>query len=288
MGMERRLRCGRFELVLARPLLMGIVNITADSFSGDGLAGHPGRAVAHGLRLVEEGADLLDIGAESSRPGAPPVAAAEEIDRVLPLLEALRDCGVPLSVDTVKPEVMRAALAAGADMINDIAALQATGADAAVAQSGAAVCLMHMQGSPRNMQDDPRYADVVAEVGDFLALRIAAAEAAGIARDRILLDPGFGFGKRFPHNVSLFRGLDRIKALGLPLLVGVSRKSMLGEITGRPVSERLHASVAAALLAAERGADILRVHDVAATRDALAVWRTLGDERQAAGQGEAQ
>lgn len=270
-----KLDCGRFDLVLQRPLVMGIVNVTRDSFSGDGLAADPRRAVAHGLRLVEEGADLLDVGAESSRPGAPPVEAQEEIDRLLPVLEALRDCGVPLSVDTLKPEVMHAVLAAGADMINDIAALQAPGALEAVARTGAAVCLMHMLGSPRTMQDDPRYDDVVAEVRDFLAVRIAAAEAAGIARDRIVIDPGFGFGKRFEHNIALFRGMERIKSLGLPVLVGVSRKSMLGQITGRPVDNRLHASVAAALLAAQGGAQLLRVHDVAATRDALAVWQAL-------------
>ncbi len=282
MAGPMKLDCGRFALALARPLVMGIVNVTRDSFSGDGLAADPERAVAHGLRLVAEGADLLDIGAESSRPGAPPVAVQEEIDRLLPVLEALRDCGVPLSVDTVKPEVMRAAISAGADLINDIAALTAPGALESVAQSGAAVCLMHMQGSPRTMQDDPHYQDVVAEVRDFLALRVKAAEAAGIARARIVIDPGFGFGKRIEHNVALFRGIAGILDLGLPVLVGVSRKSMLGEITGRPVDGRIHASVAAALLAAQAGAHLLRVHDVAATRDALAVWRSLSADARTA------
>ena len=278
--MAMKLDCGRFALTLDRPLVMGIVNVTSDSFSGDGFAADHRRAVAHGWRLVAEGADLLDIGAESSRPGAPPVAVQEEVDRLLPVLEALRDCGVPLSVDTVKPEVMRAAVSAGADLINDIAALQSPGAMEAVAQSGAAVCLMHMRGLPRTMQDDPRYQDVVTEVRDFLALRVKAAEAAGIARARIVIDPGFGFGKRIEHNVALFRGLAGILDLGLPVLVGVSRKSMLGEITGRPVGGRIHASVAAALLAAQAGAHVLRVHDVAATRDALAVWQALSaDER---------
>ena len=278
--MAMKLDCGRFTLSLARPLVMGIVNVTSDSFSGDGFAADHRRAVAHGWRLVAEGADLLDIGAESSRPGAPPVAVQEEVDRLLPVLEALRDCGVPLSVDTVKPEVMRAAVSAGADLINDIAALQSPGAMEAVAQSGAAVCLMHMRGLPRTMQDDPRYQDVVTEVRDFLALRVKAAEAAGIARARIVIDPGFGFGKRIEHNVALFRDLARILDLGLPVLVGVSRKSMLGEITGRPVGGRIHASVAAALLAAQAGAHVLRVHDVAATRDALTVWQALSaDER---------
>ena len=282
MAGPMKLDCGRFALALARPLVMGIVNVTRDSFSGDGLAADPERAVAHGLRLVAEGADLLDIGAESSRPGAPPVAVQEEIDRLLPVLEALRDCGVPLSVDTVKPEVMRAAISAGADLINDIAALTAPGALESVAQSGAVVCLMHMQGSPRTMQDDPHYQDVVAEVRDFLALRVKAAEAAGIARARIVIDPGFGFGKRIEHNVALFRGIAGILDLGLPVLVGVSRKSMLGEITGRPVDGRIHASVAAALLAAQAGAHLLRVHDVAATRDALAVWRSLSADARTA------
>ncbi|HUW36633.1 MAG TPA: dihydropteroate synthase [Rhodocyclaceae bacterium] len=271
-----KLDCGRFQLSLERPLLMGIVNVTGDSFSGDGLAADPRRAVVHGLRLVEEGADLLDIGAESSRPGAASVPEAEELRRLIPVLEGLSGCGVPLSVDTLKPGVMRAAVAAGADMINDIAALTAPGALDAVARTGAAVCLMHMQGEPRTMQDDPHYEDVVAEVRNFLALRIEAAEAAGIARARIAVDPGFGFGKRIEHNIALFRDLERILALGYPVLVGVSRKSMLGDITGRPVDQRLSAGVAAALLAAQRGARILRVHDVAATRDALTVWRSLG------------
>ena len=271
-----KLDCGRFQMSLERPLLMGIVNVTGDSFSGDGLAADPRRAVVHGLRLVEEGADLLDIGAESSRPGAASVPEAEELRRLIPVLEGLSGCGVPLSVDTLKPGVMRAAVAAGADMINDIAALTAPGALDAVARTGAAVCLMHMQGEPRTMQDDPHYEDVVAEVRNFLALRIEAAEAAGIARARIAVDPGFGFGKRIEHNIALFRDLERILALGYPVLVGVSRKSMLGDITGRPVDQRLSAGVAAALLAAQRGARILRVHDVAATRDALTVWRSLG------------
>ena len=254
---------------------MGIVNLTADSFSGDGHARDVERAVAHGLRLVEEGADLLDLGAESSRPGATPVSVAEELDRLLPVLEALRPCGVPLSVDTVKPAVMRAACAGGAAMINDIRALQAPDAMEAVASSTAAVCLMHMQGDPATMQQAPRYEDVVQEVIDYLARRLEAALAAGIARERLVVDPGFGFGKTLEHNLALLRHLDRFKVLGVPLLVGLSRKSMLGAITGRPVGERLHASVAAALLAAERGAAILRVHDVAATRDALLLWQAI-------------
>ena len=254
---------------------MGIVNLSSDSFSGDGCAGDSARAIAHGLRLVEEGADLLDLGAESSRPGATPVSASEEMDRLLPVLVGLRSCGVPISVDTVKPEVMRAACAAGASMINDIQALEAPGALEAAASATAAVCLMHMQGTPATMQQAPRYDDVVQEVYDYLARRLEAALAAGIARERLVVDPGFGFGKTLEHNLALLRQLDRFKALGVTLLVGLSRKSMLGAITGRPVGERLNASVAAAMLAAQRGAAILRVHDVAATRDALKLLEAL-------------
>jgi dihydropteroate synthase len=273
--MPKLLSCGRFQLDLSRPLIMGIVNLTDDSFSGDGLRAQVDAAVAQGMRLVEEGADILDLGAESSRPGAVPVPAQQELERLLPVIDALRDLGVPLSVDTVKPEVMRAALAAGADMINDIAALQAPGALAAVAASPAAICLMHMQGQPRGMQTDPRYGDVVTEVVDFLAERVAACASVGIARERIVIDPGFGFGKTLAHNLALLRHLDRLVDSGLPVLAGISRKSMLGQITGRPVGQRVHASVAAALLAVQRGAALVRVHDVAATRDALAVLQTI-------------
>ena len=254
---------------------MGIVNLTDDSFSGDGLRAQVDTAVAQGMRLVDEGADILDLGAESSRPGAVPVPAQQELERLLPVIAALRDLGVPLSVDTVKPEVMSAALAAGADMINDIAALQAPGALAAVAASPAAICLMHMQGQPRSMQADPRYGDVVAEVADFLVERVAACASVGIARERIVIDPGFGFGKTLAHNLALLRHLDRLVDFGLPVLAGISRKSMLGQVTGRPVGERVHASVAAALLAVQRGAALVRVHDVAATRDALAVLQAI-------------
>ncbi len=271
----RELRCGRFELSLAQPLIMGIVNVTDDSFSGDGLAGDAARAVEHGLRLVEEGAQILDIGGESSRPGALPVAAGQELARVLPVLEGLRDCGVPISVDTAKPEVMHVALAGGADMINDIAALQTPGALEAVAASQCAVCLMHMQGEPRTMQQAPRYADVVAEVAAFFRERVAVAASAGIARERIVIDPGFCFGKTIEHNLVLLRCLGELRTDGLPLLAGLSRKSMLGQLTGRPSGERVHASVAAALLAVQRGATIVRVHDVAATRDALAILNAL-------------
>ncbi|MCL6556921.1 MAG: dihydropteroate synthase [Burkholderiales bacterium] len=265
------LRCGRFTLPLTRPLIMGIVNVTPDSFSDGGRFFASDRAIAHGLTLVGEGADLLDIGGESTRPGAAPVPLDEELERVLPVVEGLRQAGVPLSVDTQKPAVMRAALAAGADMINDVNALRAAGAVEVVAPTNAAVCLMHMQGEPRTMQLCPTYTDVVGEVRDFLDERLKALEAAGIARERIVIDPGFGFGKNLQHNLDLLRRLDAFATLGVPVLAGLSRKSMLGQITGKAVEDRLHASVAAALIAALKGARILRVHDVAATRDALAV-----------------
>ncbi|MCX7174600.1 MAG: dihydropteroate synthase [Proteobacteria bacterium] len=273
--MAHQLHCGRFVLSLKRPAIMGIVNLTDDSFSGDGLGGDVERAIAHGLRLVEEGAHILDIGGESSRPGAPAVSARQELARVLPVLAGLRDCGVPLSVDTWKPEVMREVLAAGADMINDIAALQAPGALEAVAAGGAGVCLMHMQGEPGNMQHAPHYADVVNEVAEFLARRVQAALDAGIAAERIVVDPGFGFGKTLEHNLTLLRQLPALIATGRPLLVGLSRKSMLGLLTGRPAGERIYASVAAALLALQRGAALVRVHDVAATRDVIAIWNAV-------------
>ena len=270
------LRCGIFQLPLSRPLLMGIVNLTPDSFSGDGLASNIGEAVAQARRQIDAGADLLDLGAESSRPGATPTAENEELRRLLPVLEALRDCGVPISVDTYKPTVMRAALANGASMINDIYALRKPGAMAVVADSNCAVCLMHMQGTPLTMQEQPAYGDIVAEVQGFLRTRVSAALAAGITRDRLLLDPGFGFGKTLQHNLELLRRFAELSLDGLPLLAGVSRKSMLGTITGRPVEQRLAGSLAAAVLAAQRGARILRVHDVAETRDALAVWQAIG------------
>jgi dihydropteroate synthase len=276
--MAPHLHCGKFHLSLERPLVMGIVNVTPDSFSDGGRHFDAARAIAHGRQLVEEGADMLDIGGESSRPGAQSVSAEEELRRVLPVIEALTGVGVPLSVDTVKPEVMRRAVAAGASVINDIAALQAPGALEAAAASDAAVCLMHMQGEPRTMQADPSYGDVVAEVRDFLAARVAAAQAAGIAAERIIVDPGFGFGKRLEHNLALLRHLGQFADMGACVLAGLSRKSMLGEITGRKVSQRDTASVAVALLAARNGARILRVHDVAATKDALAVWAAVENQ----------
>lgn len=275
--MTQNFHCGRFVLNAERPLIMGIVNLSDDSFSGDGLHGNAQAAIAQARRLIEEGAHILDLGAESSRPGALPIPAQQEIDRLLPVLEDLRDCATPLSVDTVKPDVMRVALAAGADMINDINALRAPGALELVAASKAAVCLMHMQGDPDTMQDAPHYADIVAEVVEFLAERVATAEAAGIALDRIAVDPGFGFGKSLEHNIELLRRLGELLVPGLPLLVGLSRKSMLGLLTGRAATERIHAGVAANVLAVERGARIVRVHDVAATRDALAVLQAVED-----------
>jgi dihydropteroate synthase len=268
----RFLRCGKFCLPLDRALIMGVVNVTPDSFSDGGRFLDPGAAIDHARRLVEEGADIVDIGAESSRPGADVVVTAEEeLGRLMPVLKGLRDLSVPMSVDTVKPEVMRAAIGEGAAMINDINALRAPGALEAVAASGVGVCLMHMQGEPRNMQHAPRYDDVVVEVKTFLAERAAAAQAHGISRERVVIDPGFGFGKTVGHNFELLRNLGRIAELGLPVMTGWSRKSTLGTITGRPAAERLAASIAAALLAVQHGARIVRVHDVAATRDAFAV-----------------
>lgn len=265
-----QLQCGRFRFPLDRPLIMGVVNITPDSFSDGGRFLDPAAAIAQARRLMDEGADLIDLGAESSRPGAAwAVSAEEELRRLLPALQGLRD--LPLSVDTVKPEVMRVALAEGAAMINDINALRTPGALDMVAASDAAVCLMHMQGSPGTMQDDPTYADVVAEVKAFLQERIDSACAAGIALQRVVIDPGFGFGKTLEHNLELLRHLGEIAALGPPVLAGWSRKSSLGKITGKPADDRLAASIAAALIAAQNGAAILRVHDVAATRDALSV-----------------
>lgn len=269
-----KLRCGRFELSLERPLVMGVVNVTPDSFSDGGKYLDPQAAIAHARRLIGEGADIVDVGGESTRPGAAPVSEAEELRRILPVLEALRE--VPVSVDTRRPRVMQAALGAGAAMINDIEALRAPGALEAVAGSDCALCLMHMRGTPETMQRDPSYGDVVKEVMDFLAGRIAACEKAGIARSRIVADPGFGFGKTTGHNLALLRHLPEFASLGVPILAGWSRKSSLGCITGREAGERLAGSLAAALLALLGGARILRVHDVKETRDAVLVfeaWR---------------
>ena len=253
---------------------MGVVNITPDSFSDGGKFLDPKAALAQARRLLEEGADILDVGGESSRPGAAPVAEAEELKRVLSVLVNLR-VNVPVSVDTRRPAVMRAALAAGASMINDIDALAAPGALEAVADSDCAVCLMHKKGDPATMQQAPGYDDVVGEVKAFLSSRIAVCEKAGIARDRVVIDPGVGFGKTVEHNLALLKRLPELAALGVPVVAGWSRKSTLGAIAGRPVTERLAASLAAALLAVQHGAKILRVHDVRETRDALAVMRAL-------------
>ena len=269
------LQLGRFSLTLERPLIMGVVNVTPDSFSDGGRFYGTRQALEHARALIEEGADILDVGGESSRPGAEPVGLDEELRRVMPVLEQLAQMPVPVSVDTCKPEVMRRAIAAGAAMVNDINALREPGALEAVAQSQAAVCLMHMQGEPRSMQRDPKYEDVVAEVTTFLAQRVDAAQQAGIARERIVIDPGFGFGKSTGHNLELLQGLSTIAGLGQPVLVGLSRKSLFGKITGKPVADRVSASVAAALLAVERGAALVRVHDVAATRDALLVLNAI-------------
>jgi dihydropteroate synthase len=274
--MSQVLRCGKFSLDLSRPLVMGVVNVTPDSFSDGGLYASAEQAVAHARRLIGEGADILDIGGESTRPGAAPVALDEERRRVLPVLQALAGCGVPLSVDTRKPEFMAEAVAAGASsMVNDVTALQAPAALAAVAKSSVAVCLMHMKGEPGTMQENPVYRDVVQEVREFLRARVAAAEQAGIARDRIVVDPGFGFGKTLEHNLALLRALGEFRSLGVALMAGLSRKAMLGRLTGREPRDRVHGSVAAALLAVQNGAQIVRVHDVAATRDALAVWNAV-------------
>ncbi len=269
------LHCGKFHLDLSRPLVMGIINVTPDSFADGGHHLRCDAALVHAQQLLEEGADLLDIGGESTRPGAVPVGVGEELDRVMPVIEGLRGSPVPLSIDSCKPEVMRAALDAGASMINDINALQQPEAMAVAAASDAAVCLMHKLGTPQTMQIEPKYKDVVSEIKDFLRDRIVAAEAAGIVRMRIVADPGFGFGKTLVHNLALLRNLDAFAGLGVPLLAGLSRKSMLGAITGQDVDHRLHASVAAALLAVQRGAAIVRVHDVRATVDALKIWNAV-------------
>ena len=254
---------------------MGVVNITPDSFSDGGRFFAPDRAVAQARRLIEEGADIVDLGGESSRPGAAPVAVQDELERVVPVVRALHDAPAPLSVDTTKPEVMRAVLAEGASLINDITALAAPGAIEAVAGGECAVCLMHMQGEPRTMQAHPVYADVVSEVKAMLAARMTAAERGGIARERIVIDPGFGFGKTLDHNLELLRRLRELTDLDVPVLAGWSRKSSLGQLTGRAAQDRLAASVAAALIAVQHGASIVRAHDVAATRDALAVWQAV-------------
>jgi dihydropteroate synthase len=270
------LDCRGKRLTLDRPLVMGVLNVTPDSFSDGGLHFDPARAVARATALAAEGAALIDVGGESTRPGAAAVDAADEIGRVVPVIAALSGAlAVPLSVDTSKPAVMRAACAAGAGMINDVRALREPGALDAAAECGVPVCLMHMQGEPRTMQLDPRYGDVVAEVCEFLAGRIDACVAAGIPRTRLLVDPGFGFGKTLEHNLALLASLERLVDLGVPVVVGLSRKSSIGTLTGRAVGDRAAGSIAAATLAAWKGAHIIRAHDVAGTVDALAIVRAV-------------
>ena len=273
--MQKILRCGRYEFDLSRPLIMGIVNVTPDSFSDGGKFLAREAAIAHALCLHGQGADLLDVGGESTRPGADDVSVEEELSRVLPVVEAMVARNFPVSIDTQKPLVMQAAVAAGACLINDVNALQADGAMAVAAASDVGICLMHRQGTARTMQIDPHYDDVVAEVKAFLLARANAAVAAGIDRSRIILDPGFGFGKTRAHNVTLVKALPELVAAGFPILAGLSRKSLLGQFTGRLPEERLAASVAAAIIAVQKGAAIIRVHDVAATKDALTVLGAL-------------
>jgi dihydropteroate synthase len=269
------LDCGGRALDLSRVAIMGILNVTPDSFSDGGAFLERERAVAHARTMVAEGADIIDVGGESTRPGAKSVSAAQEIDRIVPVIESLsREVCVPISVDTSKPEVMRAAVAAGAGFINDVRGLREPGALREAAALERPVCLMHMRGEPGTMQDDPEYDDVVLDVRDFLEERVAAAVATGISRERIVIDPGFGFGKTMAHNLELLRRLRELSALG-PVLVGLSRKSMIGKLLGLPVEHRQHASVALALLAAQNGAQVLRVHDVAATAQAVRTWEAV-------------
>jgi len=267
-------QCGRYRFPLSQPLVMGIVNVTPDSFSDGGHYFSTERAIELGLKLKAEGADLLDIGGESTRPGSAPVGAAEEIDRVLPVLEGLRDADIALSVDTMKPQVMTAALAVGIDMINDVRGLEAPGALQAVADSSCGLCLMHMRGMPQTMQIEPVYAEVVEEVAAYLRHRLIAAQAAGIDSRRILIDPGFGFGKTLAHNLALFKNLAQLTDMA-PVLAGVSRKSFLGALTGRAIEDRLLPSVVAALLAVQQGASVVRVHEVRETVEALRLWQEL-------------
>jgi dihydropteroate synthase len=279
--MRQYLQCGRYRLPLkgegARPLVMGVLNVTPDSFSDGGQFHSLELALSHAEQMIAEGVDIIDIGGESSRPGAPPLPLEEELRRVMPVLYALRDCGKPLSIDTYKPEVMREALLAGADMINDITGFRSAGALTAVNESDCALCIMHMQHDPQTMQVNPQYEDIVGEVTAFLRERVAALKVEGVANNRLCIDPGFGFGKTVAHNLELLKNIGKIQQeLELPLLAGLSRKSTVGAITGKPVEQRLAGSIAAALAAVTQGAQILRVHDVAETVDALKVWQAAG------------
>jgi dihydropteroate synthase len=278
--MERMMQCGRYNLSLDharhRPLVMGILNVTPDSFSDGGKFHTLDHALSHAEQMIADGVDIIDIGAESTRPGVKPLPAEEELRRLLPVLYALRDCGKPVSVDTRNPSVMREALLAGADMINDVSGFISEASIKAVSDSDCGLCIMHMQNDPQNMQLNPHYDDVLAEVAKFLEDSVNKLEAAGVDRIRMCIDPGFGFGKTLDHNLRLLKKLRVLRqTLDLPLLVGISRKSMIGKLTGKPVHDRLAGSLAGALAAAERGADIIRVHDVAETVDALKVWHAL-------------
>ena len=280
MGVSR-LRCGPFELSLSEPVVMGVLNITPDSFSDGGLHFDFGRAVDAAHRMVEEGAGIIDLGGESTRPGAPPVPVDEERSRVIPVLSRLaKELNVPLSVDTRKPELMAEAIGEGAAIINDVTALQASGAVETIAAGGVAACLMHMQGEPQNMQKEPQYTDVVNEVFGFLRRRVAECVDAGLEMDRLLVDPGFGFGKTVAHNLALLEDLEELSGIGPGVLVGLSRKSMIGSITGRPVEDRLPGSIVLAVMAAERGARVIRAHDVGATVDALKLVTALAEQRE--------
>ena len=272
-------RCGRFLFDFTkrqRPIVMGILNATPDSFSDGGKYRAPKDAIAQAELMIKSGVDLLDIGGESTRPGAEPVGVQEELDRVLPIIEVLKDCGVPLSIDTYKPETMRHALQAGVDCVNDIWALRQNGAiNAVVTSQDCGIVLMHMQRDPITMQFDPIYKDVIAEVKQFLKERSDLLVAKGVDRCRIAIDPGFGFGKSLDHNLDMLANFSKFSLLGFPVLAGISRKSMIGKITGRGSNERLAPSVAAAIMAVDRGAKIVRVHDVAETVDALKLWEAI-------------
>ncbi|KAF1043322.1 MAG: Dihydropteroate synthase [Herbaspirillum frisingense] len=271
------LKCGRFRLPVQqgrRPLVMGILNVTPDSFSDGGRHNSLEFALSHAEQMIADGVDIIDIGGESTRPGIAPLSLAQELERVMPIIYALRDCGKPLSLDTYKPAVMREALLAEVDMINDINGFRAEGAIDAVRDSEAGLCVMHMQGEPQTMQQEPQYGDVVAEVEGFLRRQVELLSSAGVARERICIDPGFGFGKTLEHNLALLKSTRRlIGNLNLPLLAGMSRKSMVGAVTGKPVDKRVAGSIGAALAAAQQGAMIIRVHDVAETVDALNMWQ---------------
>lgn len=285
MDLHHYLQFGRYRFPIGdgneRPLVMGILNVTPDSFSDGGRYQSLDLALSRAEQMIADGVDIIDIGGESSRPGSEPLPLDEELKRVMPVVYALRDCGKPLSIDTYKPEVMREAIAAGADMINDINGFRAEGALTAVNESDCALCIMHMQKAPATMQVSPQYDDVTAEVTQFLRERVGAMEQAGIARQRICIDPGFGFGKSVEHNLTLLNHIAEIaEDVGAPVLAGLSRKSTIGSITGKPVDQRLAGSLAAALIAAMNGAKIIRVHDVAETVDALKVWQAAENNKQ--------